>query len=167
MVCDASGNTLTLPGVVNAMRNLPEIEGVGAGPFSPQGALYYFVKNRIEVWPKVVCTYDCERKYIKYSELYNDIYFYALHGSGRQSLPAFIQQRWRVRDGYYQTGDFKDASHVLGGRIGAKTGATITFKAAKDGYFGIGNDGGNVTQGMYLKAGETGEFTQFQHGDNV
>ena len=167
MVCDANGNTLTLPGVVNTMRNLPEIEGVGAGPFSPQGALYYFVKNRIEVWPKVVCTYDCERKYIKYSELYNDIYFYALHGSGRQSLPAFIQQRWRVRDGYYQTGDFKDASHVLGGRIGAKTGAKITFKAAKDGYFGIGNDGGNVTQGMYLKAGETGEFTQFQHGDNV
>ena len=167
MVCDASGNTLTLPGVVNTMRNLPEIEGVGAGPFSPQGALYYFVKNRIEVWPKVVCTYDCERKYIKYSELYNDIYFYALHGSGRQSLPAFIQQRWRVRDGYYQTGDFKDASHVLGGRIGAKTGAKITFKAAKDGYFGIGNDGGNVTQGMYLKAGETGVFTQFQHGDNV
>ena len=167
MVCDANGNTLTLPGVVNKMRNLPEIEGVGAGPFSPQGALYYFVKNRIEVWPKVVCTYDCERKYIKYSELYNDIYFYALHGSGRQSLPAFIQQRWRVRDGYYQTGDFKDASHVLGGRIGAKTGAKITFKAAKDGYFGIGNDGGNVTQGMYLKAGETGEFTQFQHGDNV
>lgn len=167
MVCDANGNTLTLPGVVNTMRNLPEIEGVGAGPFSPQGALYYFVKNRIEVWSKVVCTYDCERKYIKYSELYNDIYFYALHGSGRQSLPAFIQQRWRVRDGYYQTGDFKDASHVLGGRIGAKTGAKITFKAAKDGYFGIGNDGGNVTQGMYLKAGETGEFTQFQHGDNV
>ena len=167
MVCDANGNTLTLPGVVNTMRNLPEIEGVGAGPFSPQGALYYFVKNRIEVWPKVVCTYDCERKYIKYSELYNDIYFYALHGSGRQSLPAFIQQRWRVRDGYYQTGDFKDASHVLGGRIGAKTGAKITFKAAKDGYFGIGNDGGNVTQGMYLKAGETGVFTQFQHGDNV
>lgn len=167
MVCDANGNTLTLPGVVNTMRNLPEIEGVGAGPFSPQGALYYFVKNRIEVWPKVVCTYDCERKYIKYSELYNDIYFYALHGSSRQSLPAFIQQRWRVRDGYYQTGDFKDASHVLGGRIGAKTGAKITFKAAKDGYFGIGNDGGNVTQGMYLKAGETGEFTQFQHGDNV
>lgn len=167
MVCDAAGNTLTLPGVVDRMRNLPEIEGVGAGPFSPKGALHYFVRSRIEVWPKVVSTFDCERKYIKYSELYNDIYFYALHGSGRQSLPAFIEQRWRIRDGYYQTGDFKDASHVLGGRIGAKTGARITFKAAKDGYFGIGNDGGNVTQGMYLKAGETGVFTQFQHGDNV
>lgn len=167
MVCDAGGNTLTLPGVVDRMRNLPEIEGVGAGPFSPKGALHYFVRSRIEVWPKVVSTFDCERKYIKYSELYNDIYFYALHGSGRQSLPAFIEQRWRIRDGYYQTGDFKDASHVLGGRIGAKAGARITFKAAKDGYFGIGNDGGNVTQGMYLKAGETGVFTQFQHGDNV
>lgn len=167
MRIDHAGNTLTLPGVVSRMRGLPEIEGVGAGPFSPKGALHYFVTNRIEMWPKVVCTYDCERKYIRYSELYNDVYFYALHGSGRQSLPAFIEQRWRVRDGYYQTGDFKDASHVLGGRIGAKEGAKITFKAAKDGYFGIGNDGGNVTQGMYLKAGETGVFTQFQHGDNV
>lgn len=166
MVRDAAGNVLTLPGVVSTMRNLPEIDGIGAGPFSPKGALYYFVKNRIEFWPKLVCTYDCERKYIKYTG-YNDIYYYALHGSGRQSLPRFIEQRWRVRDGYYQTGDFKDASHVLGGRVGAKTGAIIKFKAAKDGYFGIGNDGGNITQGMYLKAGQSGTFTNFQHGDNI
>lgn len=167
MVCNAAGNTLTLPGVVGIMRNLPEVEGIGAGPFSPKGALYYFVQKRITFWPKVVCTFDCERKYISYSSLYSDIYYYALHGSGRQSLPRFIEQRWRIRDGYYQTGDFKDASHVLGGRVGAKTGAVIRFRAAKDGYFGIGNDGGNVTQGMYLKAGEEGTFTQFQHGDNI
>lgn len=166
MVRDAAGNVLTLPGVVSTMRNLAEIDGIGAGPFSPKGALYYFVKNRIEFWPKLVCTFDCERKYIKYTG-YNDIYYYALHGSGRQSLPRFIEQRWRVRDGYYQTGDFKDASHVLGGRVGAKTGAIIKFKAAKDGYFGIGNDGGNITQGMYLKAGQQGTFTNFQHGDNI
>lgn len=167
MVSNAAGNTLTLPGVVGLMRNLPEVEGIGAGPFSPKGALYYFVQKRITFWPKVVCTFDCERKYISYSSLYSDIYYYALHGSGRQSLPRFIEQRWRIRDGYYQTGDFKDASHVLGGRVGAKTGAVIRFRAAKDGYFGIGNDGGNVTQGMYLKAGEEGTFTQFQHGDNI
>lgn len=167
MVCNAAGNTLTLPGVVGIMRNLPEVEGIGAGPFSPKGALYYFVQKRITFWPKVVCTFDCERKYISYSSLYSDTYYYALHGSGRQSLPRFIEQRWRIRDGYYQTGDFKDASHVLGGRVGAKTGAVIRFRAAKDGYFGIGNDGGNVTQGMYLKAGEEGTFTQFQHGDNI
>ena len=166
MVRNASGNTLTLPGVASSMRNLPEVDGIGAGPFSPKGALYYFVKNRIEFWPKVVCTFDCERKYIKYTG-YNDIYYYALHGSGRQSLPRFIEQRWRVRDGYYQTGDFKDASHVLGGRVGAKPGAIIKFRAAKDGYFGIGNDGGNITQGMYLRAGEEGVFTNFQHGDNI
>lgn len=167
MVSDANSNTLTLPGVVATMRNLPEVNGIGAGPFSPKGALYYFVQNRIAFWPKVVCTFDCERKYISYSPLYNDIYYYALHGSGRQALPRFIEQRWRIRDGYYQTGDFKDASHVLGGRVGAKTGAVIRFRAAKDGYFGIGNDGGNVTQGMYLKAGEEGIFTNFQHGDNI
>lgn len=167
MVANAAGGTLTLPGVVGLMRNLPEVDGIGAGPFSPKGANYYFVQKRIAFWPKVVCTFDCERKYIKYSELYTDIYYYALHGSGRQSLPRFIEQRWRIRDGYYQTGDFKDASHVLGGRIGAKTGAVIRFRAAKSGYFGIGNDGGNVTQGMYLKAGEQGTFTNFQHGDNI
>ena len=167
MVANAAGGTLTLPGVVGLMRNLPEVYGIGAGPFSPKGALYYFVQKRIEFWPKVVCTYDCERKYIKYSELYTDIYYYALHGSGRQSLPRFIEQRWRIRDGYYQTGDFKDASHVLGGRIGAKTGAVIRFRAGKAGYYGIGNDGGNVTQGMYLKAGQQGTFTNFQHGDNI
>lgn len=167
MISNAAGGTLTLPGVVGLMRNLPEVDGIGAGPFSPKGALYYFVQKRISFWPKVVCTFDCERKYITYSPLYTDIYYYALHGSGRQSLPRFIEQRWRIRDGYYQTGDFKDNSHVLSGRIGAKPGAVIRFRAAKDGYFGIGNDGGNVTQGMYLKAGEEGVFSQFQHGDNI
>lgn len=166
MQCDRYANTLTLPGVAATMRNLPEIEGVGAGPFSPQGAYHYFLTKRMLKWPKVVSSYDGERKYINYTG-YNDLYFYALQGLGLTSLPRFIEQRWRVRDGYYQTGDFKDASHVLGGRVGAKTGAKIYFKAAKDGYFGIGNDGGNVTQGMYLKAGENGEFSQFQHGDNI
>ena len=167
MVADANGNTLTLPGVVATMRSLPEIDGIGAGPFSPQGAYYYFLTKRILRWPKVVSSYDGERKYIKYSPTYTDIYYYALQGSGRQSLPAYIKQRWRIRDGYYRTGDFKDASHVLGGRIGAKTGAVIKFRAARFGYFGVGNDGGNITQGMYLKAGEYGTFTQFQHGDNI
>lgn len=166
MVIDAAGNVLTLAGVVATMRNLAEIDGIGAGPFSPQGAYYFFLTKRMLTWPKVVSSYDGEHKYIDYTG-YNDKYFYALQGLGLTSLPRFIEQRWRVRDGYYQTGDFKDASHVLGGRVGAKTGAKIYFKAAKDGYFGIGNDGGNVTQGMYLKAGESGVFTDFQHGDNI
>lgn len=166
MVIDGNGKTLTLPGVVATMRNLPEIEGIGAGPFSPQGAYLFFLTKRMLTWPKLVSSFDGERKYINYTG-YNDLYYYALHGLGLTSLPRFIEQRWRVRDGYYQTGDFKDASHVLGGRVGAKTGAKIYFTAAKDGYFGIGNDGGNVTQGMYLKAGENGVFTEFQHGDNI
>ena len=61
--------------------------------------------------------------------------------------------------GYYRCGDFKAESGYIGGRIGAKDGAVIRFKAAKSGYFGIGNDSGNITEGIYLKAGEEGDFS--------
>lgn len=121
--------------------------------FLPKGADYYFVKQIMKKWPKVVSSYDGERKYIKYTG-YNDLYFYALQGLGLTSLPAFIEQRWRIRDGYYRCGDFKAESGYIGGRIGAKEGAVIRFKAAKSGYFGIGNDSGNITQGIFLKAGK-------------
>lgn len=90
-----------------------------------------------------------------------------MQGLGLTSLPAFIEQRWRIRDGYYRCGDFKAESGYIGGRIGAKEGAVIRFKAAKSGYFGIGNDSGNITQGIFLKAGESGTFTDFQHGENI
>lgn len=74
----------------------------------------------------MVSSYDGERKYIKYTG-YSDIYFYALQGLGLTSLPAFIEQRWRIRDGYYRCGDFKAESGYIGGRIGAKEGAVIPF----------------------------------------
>ena len=163
---DQNGNTITLLAIADTMRSLPDTLGIGAGPFSPEGALHYFVEERLKKWPKVVSSFDGERKYIKYTG-YSDIYFYALQGLGLTSLPAFIEQRWRIRDGYYRCGDFKAESGYIGGRIGAKNGAVIRFKAAKTGYFGIGNDSGNITEGIYLQAGEEGVFSNFQHGENI
>ena len=166
MEVDQNGNTITLLAIADTMRSLPDTLGIGAGPFSPKGALHYFVDERLNKWPKVVSSFDGERKYIKYTG-YSDIYFYALQGLGLTSLPAFIEQRWRIRDGYYRCGDFKAESGYIGGRIGAKDGAVIRFKAAKTGYFGIGNDSGNITEGIYLQAGEEGVFSNFQHGENI
>ena len=166
MEVDQNGNTITLLAIADTMRSLPDTLGIGAGPFSPKGALHYFVNERLKKWPKVVSSFDGERKYIKYTG-YSDIYFYALQGLGLTSLPAFIEQRWRIRDGYYRCGDFKAESGYIGGRIGAKDGAVIRFKAAKTGYFGIGNDSGNITEGIYLQAGEEGVFRNFQHGENI
>ncbi|WP_195630196.1 hypothetical protein [Bacteroides finegoldii] len=166
MEVDQNGNTITLSAIADTMRSLPDTLGIGSGPFSPKGAQHYFVTEILKKWPKVVSSYDGERKYIKYTG-YSDIYFYALQGLGLTSLPAFIEQRWRIRDGYYRCGDFKAESGYIGGRIGAKEGAVIRFKAAKTGYFGIGNDSGNITQGIYLKAGEEGVFNNFQHGENI
>jgi hypothetical protein len=160
-------NYLTLTGVVDKMRNATTtVDGKTLIPFSPEGANYFFVEQRIKQWPKKISSYDGERKYLNYSNV-TDLYFYALQGLGLTSLPAFIEQRWRSRDGVYQTGSFKDAAHVISGRVGSKSGAVIKFKAAKSGYFAIGNDGANATQGMYLEAGEEGVFDTFQHGDNV
>ena len=166
MQIDQNGNTVTLTAIVDTMRSLPDTLGIGAGAFSPQGANYYFVTQRLKKWPKLVSSYDGERKYIHYTG-YSDLYFYALQGLGLTSLPAFIEQRWRIRDGYYRCGDFKAESGYIGGRIGAKEGAVIRFKAAKSGYFGIGNDSGNITEGMFLEAGKEGVFTNFQHGENI
>ncbi|MEG2599544.1 MAG: hypothetical protein RSA66_08730, partial [Muribaculaceae bacterium] len=166
MQVDQNGNTITLLAVADTMRSLPDTLGIGAGPFSPKGALHYFVTKRMKKWPKVVSSYDGERKYIKYTG-YSDLYFYALQGLGLTSLPAFIEQRWRIRDGYYRCGDFKAESGYIGGRIGAKDGSVIRFRAAKSGYFGIGNDSGNITEGIYLNAGEEGVFRSFQHGENI
>lgn len=166
MYVDQNGNTLSLLAIAETMRSLPDTLGIGAGPFSPKGALHFFVEERMKKWPKVVSSFDGERKYIKYTG-YNDLYFYALQGLGLTSLPAFIEQRWRIRDGYYRCGDFKAESGYIGGRIGAKENAVIRFRAGKTGYFGIGNDSGNITQGIYLKAGEEGVFDNFQHGENI
>ncbi len=102
-------------------------------------------------------------KYIESVGRSDDIYFYALQGLGLTSLPQFIEQRWRIRDGYYQTGQF--FSGVLSGRTScASSNARIRIKAAKPGYFGIGHDSsGQLDEVVFLEAGQEHYFTRFSH----
>ena len=119
--------------------------------------------ERLLFWPKVVSSYDGERKYIDHTSIANLPYFYALHGLGLTSLPRFIEQRWAIRDGYYQTGDF--FTNPLSGRVSAiSDDAKIYITAAATGYFGIGNDAsGQLSETVFLEAGQSHAFTQFAH----
>ena len=157
----ADGSTTDLRTVIAAMRSCQiEVDGQMMKPFSPDGAIYFYCTKRQLVWPKVVSSYDGYRKYIQYTATSDAIYFYALQGLGLTSLPAFIRTRWRIRDGYYQTGDF--FSGVLSGRIACGADATITITAAATGYFGVGNDAsGNLSESCYLEAGQSHTFTNF------
>ena len=157
----ADGNTIDLRTVIAAMRSCQtEVDGQMMKPFSPDGAIYFYCTKRQLVWPKVVSSYDGYRKYIQYTATSDAIYFYALQGLGLTSLPAFIRTRWRIRDGYYQTGDF--FSGVLSGRIACGADATITITAAATGYFGVGNDAsGNLSESCYLEGGQSYTFTNF------
>lgn len=157
----ADSTTIDLRTVIAAMRSCQtEVDGQVIKPFSPEGAIYFYCTKRQLVWPKLVSSYDGYRKYIQYTATSDSIYFYALQGLGLTSLPAFIRTRWRIRDGYYQTGDF--FSGVLSGRIACGQDATITITAAATGYFGVGNDAsGNLSESCYLEAGQSYTFTTF------
>lgn len=161
---DNGTTTISLQSVVSRMRNLSaQIEGRTLSPFSPAGAQYFFVEKRLMFWPKVVSSYDGERKYIDNTKIANMPYFYALHGLGLTSLPRFIEQRWEIRDGYYQTGDF--FTNPLSGRVSAiSADSKIHITAAKTGYFGIGNDAsGQLSEVVFLEAGQSHSFTNFAH----
>ena len=164
---DANSTELSLRTVASAMRSCTTtVSGVTLKPFSPDGALYFFVDSRIKRWQKKVSSYDGERKYIDFTATSDAIYFYALQGLGLTSLPAFIERRWRIRDGFYGTGDF--FSGVLSGRVNAPNGAKIRITAAKTGYFGIGNDSsGSLSESVYLEAGESHNFTNFSHEEGA
>lgn len=164
---DNTGTELALRTTVAAMRNVQcTVDGMTINPFSPQGAMYYSVTKRLKFWPKMVPSYDGERKYIQYTATSDTIYFYALQGLGLTSLPSFIEKRWRLRDGYYQTGDF--FTGVLSGRIACSSDATIRIIAAKTGFFGVGNDAsGNLSESCYLEAGEEYTFTNFSHEEGA
>lgn len=163
MIVDDSENKTDLRTVVAAMRSVETVvEGTNMKPFSPEGAMYFFIQKRLKIWPKMVSSYDGIRKYVQYTATSDTIYFYALQGLGLTSLPDFIEKRWRIRDGYYQTGAF--FSGYISARIACAAGAKIRFTAAKTGYFGIGNDNtAAVSESVYLEAGESYEFTNFSH----
>ena len=153
---NTGSSVLTLREVVNAMRECTLESGLK--PFSPAGLEYYWITLRLNKWPKLVSSYDGERKYIEHSTASAN-YFYALHGLSIQRLQDFIEKRFEHRDGYYQTGDlFKSAMSMRA----TGTNIKIKIKAAKDGYFGLGVDRANsATDSCYLNAGE--EYT-FQSG---
>lgn len=161
---DLGATVITLKGVVSKMRGqTAQIAGRTMAPFSPDGALYFFVESKLKFWPKVISSYDGERKYINHTHIANQPYFYALHGLGLTTLPRFIEQRWAIRDGYYQTGDF--FTNPLSGRVSAiSAGSKIYFTAAATGYFGIGNDAsGQLSETVYLEKGQSHAFTIFAH----
>ncbi|MBD5243661.1 MAG: hypothetical protein HDS60_06215 [Barnesiella sp.] len=162
-IVDDAGNKTDLRTVVAAMRSVEaNVDGVNMKPFSPDGAMYFFMEKRLRIWPKMVSSYDGIRKYVQYTATSDTIYFYALQGLGLTSLPDFIEKRWRIRDGYYQTGAF--FSGYISARIACAAGAKIRFTAAKTGYFGIGNDNtAAVSESVYLEAGESYEFSNFSH----
>lgn len=163
-----SGAQLNLKTVCAAMRSQKTtVDGVELVPFSPEGAKYFFVEKHLKFWKKLISSYDGEHKYIEPVATSDAIYFYALQGLGLTSLPQFIEQRWRIRDGYYQTGNF--FSGVLSGRIAcASNNAKIHIKAAKTGYFGVGHDAsGNLDESVFLEAGEEHDFTQFSHTESA
>ena len=164
---DNVGTELALRTTIAAMRNVQcTVDGMTLNPFSPQGAMYYSVEKRLKFWPKMVSSYDGERKYIQYTATSDAIYFYALQGLGLTALPSFIEKRWRIRDGYYQTGDF--FTGVLSGRIACGSDAKIRIVAAKTGFFGVGNDAsGNLSESCFLEAGQEYTFTNFSHEEGA
>jgi hypothetical protein len=157
-VVDSSGNTTTLKDVVELMTNAQiEEDGVMINPFSKAGALHYYV-DRMNNWPKMVSSFDGERKYIDYTATSNQLYFYALQGLGKTSLPDYIARRWAIRDGYYQVGEFFNVETTLVARVAGGSDATIRIKAGKRGYFAVGSEKiGNVGKSVFLEEGE--EFT--------
>lgn len=147
---DEGKNTVTMRAVAQAMRKLTTADGLV--PFSYSGLVKYWITDRLTKWPKVVSSFDGERKYIEHSKATAN-YFYALHGLSIQRLKDFIKTRFLFRDGFYQTGDLY--SSVVSMRATGKL-VSVRIRAAKDGYFGIGVDRANVaTDSCYLKAGQT------------
>ena len=163
-----SDHQLSLRTVAATMRTAKTtVNGKEMVPFSPEGAHYFFVEQRLKFWQKLISSYDGEHKYIEPVSHSDAIYFYALQGLGLTALPQFIEQRWRIRDGYYQTGDF--FSGVVSGRAAcANPFAKITIKAAKTGFFGIGHDSsGSLDESVFLEAGQTHSFTKFSHTEGA
>lgn len=156
---DDNGNSiLTLHDTAAAMRATKT--STGQDIFSADGCYRYWMTNRILKWPKVVSSFDGERKYIETATA-ADNHFPALHGLRLDSLPAFQRKRFAYRDGFFQCGDlFKKFFQAR--MMGA---ITVKITAAQDGYFGMGVDStSSAKYSCYLKAGECFTFNEASTG---
>lgn len=142
--------TVTVASIAATMRSL-QLES-GLRPFSPEGIRKYWITDRLQKWPKLVSSYDGIRKYIEHSKS-SDNYFYALHGLSIQRLEDYVATRFLYRDGYYQCGD--TFSSAISMRC-TGTNMSVTIKAAKAGFFGIGVDqASSARESVYLDEGES------------
>jgi len=166
-VIDAAGAEISMQTVAAAMRaTQATVNGKTLAPFSPEGAMHFFMEEICHRWQKTVSSFDGERKFIQHTPTADAVYFYALHGLRLTSIPSFIQKRFRIRDGFYKTGLF--FTSVFTARINAGADAVITIKAAKTGYFGLGIDSsGDLKESVYLEAGQSHSFTKFQRTDGT
>ncbi len=167
VVLDDAGAEISMQTVIAALRSAQStFDGLTMAPFSPEGAMHFFMDMICYKWQKTVSSYDGERKFISFTPTADAIYFYALHGLRLTSIPAIINTRFRFRDGYYRTGLF--FTGVFSARINCATGAGITIKAAKTGYFGLGIDSsGDLKESVYLEAGDSHTFTGFNRTDGT
>jgi hypothetical protein len=156
---DSGKSVLTLHDTAAAMRGTKTSTGLDI--FSADGCYRYWMTNRILKWPKVVSSFDGERKYIETATA-ADNHYPALHGLRLDSLPAFQRKRFAYRDGYFQTGDlFKKFFQA---RMMGPIKVKIT--AAQDGYFGMGVDStSSAKYACYLKAGESYTFSDAAAGE--
>lgn len=156
---DSGKETLTLHDTAAAMRATKT--STEQDIFSADGCYRYWMTERILKWPKVVSSFDGERKYIETATA-ADNHYPALHGLRLDSLPAFQRKRFAYRDGYFQCGDlFKQFFQAR--MMGA---ITVKITAAQDGYFGMGVDStSSAKYACYLKAGESHTFTDAAAGE--
>ena len=155
---DESGTMLTLHDTAALMRSAKTSSGQEI--FSADGCYRYWMTDRILKWPKVVSSFDGQRKYIETATA-ADNHYPALHGLRLDSLASFQRKRFAYRDGFYQTGDlFK---YFFQARMMGPISIKIT--AAQDGYFGMGVDStSSAKYSCYLKAGESYTFTEVAAG---
>lgn len=155
---DKSGYTdksrfVTLHDVADEMRKAVDKQGLKV--FSYDGLYQIWMTKRILKWAKVISSFDGERKYIQHSKASAN-YFFALHGLRIDDMPEYIKTRFAYRDGYYQVGDLYTKPMKM--RASGKA-ITVSITAAKDGFFGIGEDRADTAaDSTYLKRGKSYTF---------
>lgn len=158
-VVDDSGKVVTISEIYNEMRAAATPEGII--PFSPSGCEQLWLNKRLKKWPKLVSSFDGERKYIG-TMAYDDTYLYALHGLGLSTLPQVFAKRFQLRDGFYGGPSFRsDSAGFRGVPNNSRVGITFTITAARAGYFSIGVEGADASRLMppvHLEAGESHTF---------